>query len=45
MADQTDHYSIDEARQYWGYLFQQDKGPTELLSRLLHGIANYIVRI
>jgi hypothetical protein len=33
-----------EALQYWGYLVKKDKCGTELLNRLLSGIAHYIVR-
>jgi hypothetical protein len=32
-----------EAYEYWGYLFQPDKCGTELLDRLLRGIAEVIV--
>lgn len=33
-----------EAQQFWGFLFRQDKCGTDLLNRLLEGIANYVVR-
>jgi hypothetical protein len=33
-----------EALQYWGFLVKKDKCGTELLNRLLSGIAQYIVR-
>ena len=32
-----------EAYQYWGYLFKSDKCGTDLLNRLLVGIAGFIV--
>ena len=32
-----------DAKQYYGYLFEADKTPTELLDALLRGIASYIV--
>lgn len=32
-----------EALQYWGFLVKKDKCGTELLNRLLSGIARYIV--
>lgn len=32
-----------EAQQFWGYLFKDDKCGTELLNRLLEGIAAYVV--
>jgi hypothetical protein len=32
-----------EAYDYWGYLFKEDKCGTDLLDRLLKGIANVIV--
>jgi hypothetical protein len=32
-----------EALQYWGYLLKDDKCGTEMLNRLLEGIAKYIV--
>ncbi|KAH7032321.1 hypothetical protein B0J12DRAFT_302129 [Macrophomina phaseolina] len=31
-----------EAQQFWGYLFRPDKCGTDLLNRLLEGIANYV---
>lgn len=31
-----------EAQQFWGFLFRQDKCGTDLLNRLLEGIANYV---
>lgn len=33
-----------EAQQFWGYLFRPDKCGTDLLNRLLEGIAIYVVR-
>ncbi|KAL1635284.1 hypothetical protein SLS58_010321 [Diplodia intermedia] len=33
-----------EAQQFWGYLFRPDKRGTDLLNRLLAGIAIYVVR-
>jgi hypothetical protein len=32
-----------DAKAYYGYLFQNDKKPTEVLDALLRGIAIYIV--
>lgn len=34
-----------EALQYWGFLVKKDKCGTELLNRLLSGIAQYIVSL
>lgn len=34
-----------EAIQYWGYLLKDDKCGTELLNRLLTGLARHIVGI
>jgi hypothetical protein len=34
-----------EAAQYWGYLLKSDKCGTELLNRLLSGLAHYIVSL
>lgn len=33
----------EESSQYWGYLFKEDKCGTDLLHRLLTGIAGFIV--
>lgn len=42
MAEPVDAQA-KEAFQYWGYLFKPDKCGTELLNRLLAGIADFIV--
>lgn len=33
-----------DAKAYYGYLFQEDKGPTAVLDALLRAIGQYIVR-
>ncbi|KAJ9662139.1 hypothetical protein H2201_006247 [Coniosporium apollinis] len=43
MAEPVDAQA-KEAFQYWGYLFKPDKCGTELLNRLLAGIADFISR-
>ncbi len=35
---------VEEARQYWGYLFSAEKKPTSVFDALLRSIATYIVR-
>jgi hypothetical protein len=34
-----------DSKAYYGYLFEDNKKPTETLDALLRGIANYIVRL
>ncbi|KAL9077867.1 MAG: hypothetical protein Q9157_003198 [Trypethelium eluteriae] len=43
MPAETPEQETQEAQQYWGYLVKQDKCGTDLLNRLLRGIANHIV--
>ncbi|KAF2090052.1 hypothetical protein K490DRAFT_35850, partial [Saccharata proteae CBS 121410] len=40
--NETPDPATREALEYWGYLFRNDKCGTELLNKLLAGIANYI---
>ncbi|KAI9705249.1 MAG: hypothetical protein M1820_005247 [Bogoriella megaspora] len=43
MAAETPDSELREAKQYWGgYLVKQDKCGTDMLNRLLRGIANHI---
>ncbi|KAF2236422.1 hypothetical protein EV356DRAFT_443354, partial [Viridothelium virens] len=42
MPAETPEQETQEAQQYWGYLVKQDKCGTDLLNRLLRGIANHI---
>ena len=39
----TRQQQIDDPAQYWGYLFQRNKAPADILDRLLRGIATCIV--
>ncbi|KAI9692516.1 MAG: hypothetical protein M1822_006747 [Bathelium mastoideum] len=42
MANDTPDPEAREAQQYWDYLVKEDKCGTDLLNRLLRGIANHI---
>ena len=46
MSEVVDHDKQDkqDPKQYWGYLFQRNKSPTDKLDRLLRGLATCIVR-
>lgn len=34
-----------DAKEFYGYLFDENKSPTPVLNALLRGVANHIVRI